>query len=66
MVEKANRMNGWTVIRVEIKIRLRGSGSCCRWFWLAMIMSGSSQQDNTRRGDEIWSMPVQSDRNLYG
>lgn len=64
MVEKASRMNGWTATKVEIKIRLRCRGSCCRWFWLAMIMSGSSQQDSTRRGDEIWSIPVQLDKNL--
>ena len=64
MVEKARRMNGCTATRVEMKIRLRGRGSCCRWFWLAMIMSGSSQQDSTRRGDEIWLMPIQLDKNL--
>ena len=57
-------MNGCTATRVEMKIRLRGRGSCCRWFWLAMIMSGSSQQDSTRRGDEIWLMPIQLDKNL--
>lgn len=57
-------MNGWTATKVEIKIRLRCMGSCCRWFWLAIIMSGSNQQDRTRRGDEIWSIPVQLDKNL--
>lgn len=41
-----------------MKIRFRVGGSCCRWFWLAMIMRGSSQQDNTNKGAEIWSMPV--------
>lgn len=64
MAEKARRMNGWTIIRVEMKVRFRGKGSSWRWFWLAMIMSGRSQQDNTRRGEEIWSIPVQLDRNL--
>lgn len=59
-------MNGWTRIRVVMKIRLRAGGSCWRWFWLASIMSGRSQQDRTRRGDEIWSMPVQGVRFLWG
>ena len=58
MVEKARRMNGWIMIRVVMKIRFRVSGSCWMWFWLAMIMSGNSQQHSTSRGDEIWSMPV--------
>lgn len=64
MVEKARRMNGWTIIRVEMNIRFRGRGSPWRWFWLAMIISGRSQQDSTRRGEEIWLIPVQLDRNL--
>lgn len=64
MVEKARRMNGWTIIRVEMNVRFRGRGSSWRWFWLAMIISGRSQQDSTSRGEEIWSIPVQSDRNL--
>lgn len=53
MAENARRSRGCTVIRVVMKIRLRAGGSCCRWFWLAKIMSGSSQQDRTSRGDEI-------------
>lgn len=51
-------MNGCTRTIVAMKARLRATGSCSRWFWLAMIMSGSSQQDSTRRGDEIWSIEV--------
>lgn len=47
-----------------MKVRFRDTGSCWRWFWLAIIMSGRSQQDNTRRGEEIWLTPVQLDRNL--
>ena len=66
MVENARRRKGCTVIRVEMKVRFRVSGSCCRWFWLAMIMSGRSQQDSTSSGDEIWSMPVQGVRYLCG
>lgn len=42
-----------------MKIRLRIAGSCSRWFWLAMIMRGSSQHDRTNRGEEIWSIEVQ-------
>lgn len=57
-------MNGWTIIRVEMNVRFRGRGSPWRWFWLAMIISGRSQQDSTRRGEEIWLIPVQLDRNL--
>lgn len=49
-----------------MKIRFRVSGSFCKWFWLAKIMSGSSQQERTSRGDEIWSIPVHGVRFLYG
>lgn len=66
MAENARIMNGWIVIRVAINIRFRVGGSCWRWFWLAMIISGSSQQDRTSRGDEIWSMPVHWVRFLCG
>lgn len=52
-------MNGWTKIIVVMKIRLRITGSCSRWFWLAMIMRGRSQHDRTNRGEEIWSIEVQ-------
>lgn len=47
------------MIIVVMKIRLRMIGSCSRWFWLAMSMSGSSQHDRTSRGEEIWSIEVQ-------
>lgn len=66
MVENARIMNGWIVISAMIKIRFRVSGSFCKWFWLARIMSGSNQQERTSRGDEIWSMPVHGVRFLYG
>lgn len=46
------------MIKVIIKTRFRVGGSCWMWFWLAMIMSGSSQQDSTSRGAEIWSIPA--------
>lgn len=59
-------MKGWAMIIVVRKIRFRIVGSCSRWFWLAMIMRGSSQQDRTSRGDEIWSMAVQWVRPLFG
>lgn len=58
MVEKARIMKGWAIIRVAMKSRLRERGSCWRWFWLAIIISGKSQQDRVRRGDESWSMPI--------
>ena len=41
---------------VMTKIRFHVRGLCWRWFWLAIIMSGNSQQDKTSKGDEIWSM----------
>ena len=66
MVEKARRINGWIVIRVRMKIRFRVGGSWCRWFWLAMIMRGSSQQESTSRGEEIWSIPVHWVRFVWG
>ena len=66
MAEKARMRRGWMVIRVEIKIRFRVSGSCWRWFWLAMIMRGSSQQHSTSRGDDVWSMPAHCVRFLWG
>lgn len=53
VAENARRINGWIVMSVTIKIRFRTSGSCWRWFWLAIIIRGSSQQDKTSRGDEI-------------
>lgn len=46
------------MIRVVMNSRFRASGSCWRWFWLAMIMSGRSQQDRVSSGDEVWSMPA--------
>lgn len=49
-----------------MKVRLRISGSCCRWFWLARIISGSSQQDRTSREDEIWSVLIHWVRFLWG
>lgn len=33
-----------------IKDRCRTSGSAIMWFWLAKIIRGRSQQDNTRSG----------------
>lgn len=58
--------NGWARTSVTAKMRLRMGGSCSRWFWLAMIMRGSSQQDNTSRGEEIWSTEAQGVRVLPG
>ena len=66
VAENAKRINGWIVMSVAIKIRFRVSGSCWRWFWLAMIIRGSSQQDRTSRGDEIRSMLVHWVRFLWG
>lgn len=63
--EKARRMNGWTAMIVAMNTRLRVGGSCSRWFWLAMIIRGSSQQDRISRGEEIWSIAVQSVRLLF-
>ncbi len=46
-------MNGWMIIRVAMNICLRIWGSCCKWFWLAMIIRGRNQQDRTSSGAEI-------------
>lgn len=59
-------MDSWARTIVVAKIRLRAAGSCSRWFWLAMIMRGRSQQERTSRGEEIWSMEVQGVRPLFG
>lgn len=64
--ENARRMNGWMVIRAIRKVRFRVRGSCCRWFWLASIIRGSSQHERTSRGEEIWSMLVHCVRFLWG
>lgn len=66
VAEKARMMNGWMMIRVEMNIRFRLWGSCCRWPWLAIIMRGRNQQESTKRGVEIWSMPVQRVRVFVG
>ncbi len=59
-------MNSWARITVRANTRLRVMGSCSRWFWLAMIIRGSSQHERTSRGEEIWSMDVQRVRPLLG
>lgn len=59
-------MNSWARIIVVVKIRLRIVGSSSRWFWLAIIMSGRSQQESTSSGEEIWSMEVHGVRALLG
>lgn len=43
-------------MRVTKNVRLWLVGSCCRWFWLAIAISGRSQQDSTINGAEIMSM----------
>lgn len=58
--------NGWARINVMMKMRLRAGGSCSKWFWLAMIIRGSSQHERTSRGEEVWSMKVQWVRLLLG
>lgn len=39
-------------------IRWRLSGSGLMWFWLARIISGSSQQVRTSRGVDKGSVPI--------
>lgn len=64
--ENARMIRGCTETMVSAKVRFRERGSCCRWFWLARIMSGRSQHVNTSRGDDVWSVPVHWVRFLYG
>lgn len=66
MAEKAIMMRGWTIIRVNVKARFRVGGSCWRWFWLAKIIRGMSQQDRVSRGEDVWSVPAHGVRFLYG
>lgn len=66
MVEKARMIKGCTATRVSANVRFRVGGSCWRWFWLAKIMSGTSQQDSVSRGDDVWSVPAHGVRFLYG
>lgn len=66
VVEKARMIRGCTVTRVTMKICFRVGGSCCRWLWLARIMRGVSQQDRTSSGEDVWSMPMDWVRFLYG
>lgn len=44
VAEKARMMNGWMMIKVEMNIRFRLWGSCCRWPWLAIIMRGETSR----------------------
>lgn len=44
---------GCTVTSVAVKIRFRAEGSCCRWFWLARIISGRSQQVRVSSGEDV-------------
>lgn len=50
MAPKAKIRKNWRDVRREMYIRCRLSGSEVRWFWLARIIRGNSQQDKTRRG----------------
>ena len=43
--------------RAVINSRFCWVGSCDMELWLAINISGSSQQDNISRGVEIWSLP---------
>lgn len=45
-----------------MKVRWRFIGSSIRWFWLARIIRGSSQQVRTRRGVEIGSEAIKQFR----
>lgn len=44
------------IVKVIKKVRLRFKGSAFKWFWLARIMSGNSQQDKIIRGEEVGSI----------
>lgn len=45
-------------VRRVMYIRWRFKGSEDRWFWLARIISGRSQQVRTRRGDDKGSVAI--------
>lgn len=39
-------------------------GSCARWFWLARIMIGRSQQERTNKGEERGSVAIKGLRDF--
>jgi len=48
----------WSDVSSEMYVRWRFAGSWVMWFWLARIISGSSQQESTRRGVESGSVAI--------
>lgn len=55
MAEKVRRSAICKIVMVSRNVRFRFIGSCFRWFWLAITISGSSQQDRTISGAEVVS-----------
>ena len=55
---KARMRKNWRDVSSEMYVRWRFVGSWVIWFWLARIISGSSQQDSTRRGVERGSVAI--------
>lgn len=45
-----------SVVKIIKKVRFRFRGSVFKWFWLAKIISGSSQQERIIKGAEVESM----------
>lgn len=44
------------IVKVIRKVRFRFRGSVFKWFWLARIISGSSQQERIMSGAEVLSI----------
>lgn len=55
---KARIRKAWSAIISEMYVRWREIGSRARWFWLARIIRGRSQQERTRRGPDSGSVPM--------
>lgn len=53
---KARMRKAWSETRRVMNERCRAMGSGVMWFWLARVIRGSSQQDNTNRGVERGSV----------
>lgn len=56
VAENVSSRETCSTVNVIRNTRFRGTGSDCRWLWLAMAISGRSQHDSVIRGAEIMSM----------
>lgn len=55
---KARTRKSCSVVRIIRYVRCRLMGSAERWFWLARIIKGRSQQVRTNKGEDRGSVPM--------